>query len=77
MGEDTKSPISGIKIASLAAFVLTLLTWVFFYVALPEVPLNTEGTVVTFGFWWLVVFSGTQIWKRKSGRVNQQKRRAR
>ena len=42
---------------TIAVAVLTSATWVFFYVATPQVPLNATGTTIVAAFWFLVVLA--------------------
>jgi hypothetical protein len=53
------------------AFVLTFLTWIFFYVETPDAPLTAAGTVVVFGFCFgmvAVVHWGWRKYTRKRAR---------
>ena len=47
-----------------AAFVLTVASWIFFYVATPDAPLSGPAVTVVFGFWAGVAFAAISLWKR-------------
>ena len=52
-----KTQASRIKTGFIAAFLLTLLTWIFFYITVRDAPLNSQDTAVAFGFWFLAVLA--------------------
>lgn len=52
---DPKSWSTSARRATIGAFLLTLLTWMFFYMAIPDAPLNSHATVIVFGSWFLAV----------------------
>jgi membrane protein implicated in regulation of membrane protease activity len=51
------------KILAPTAFLLTFVTWVFFYLALPDAPLNAQSTTVVFAVWFLLAAAALWIWR--------------
>jgi hypothetical protein len=63
------------KVAFGAAFLLTLATWVFFYIKLPDAPLGPAATTVVFGSWFIIALIGKWVWTKiqKRGEKSGQK----
>jgi hypothetical protein len=49
---------------TIAAALLTALTWSFFYVSTPKAPLTGAGTTVVAVFWLVVLFVSRWVWNR-------------
>ena len=57
--------LGSLKVATVAAFLLTFLTWIYFYKAIPDAPpLGAPETTIVFGTWFGLVFSLNWIWRR-------------
>lgn len=54
--------------ATVLVVVLSLGTWVFFY--LKAMPLAATDTAVVVGFWLIVVFGAKWLWGRFAGKRN-------